>query len=253
MMVSGAGLMVRLSVTLAVWAVGEVESVTLIVTLPLLAAAGVPVMAPVEALIESGVGSPVADQVYGFVPPVAVAVRLYAWPAVPEGSEAVVIVRVADAMLSVSVVLVLCGVGAAESVTLIVTLPLLTAVGVPEITPPELIERPAGKPVADQLYGVVPPVAAIVMLYACPTWPAFRAVVVIVSGAAVTVSPSVALADCGLGEPESVTLMATILELGPAGVPVIAPVDALIERPVGRPVADQLSGGVPPVATMVWL
>ena len=36
------------------------------------------------------------------------------------------------------------------------------AVGVPVIVPLPLIERPAGKPVADQMYGAVPPVAVSV-------------------------------------------------------------------------------------------
>jgi hypothetical protein len=43
-------------------------------------------------------------------------------------------------------------------------------VGVPEITPPEDRDNPAGgEPDArDQLYGVTPPVAASVWLYATP-------------------------------------------------------------------------------------
>jgi hypothetical protein len=35
------------------------------------------------------------------------------------------------------------------------------AVGVPEIAPEELMLRPAGNPVADQVYGAVPPPATM--------------------------------------------------------------------------------------------
>jgi hypothetical protein len=52
---------------------------------------------------------------------------------------------------------------------------LPAAVGVPEITPPVLIVRPVGKPVAVQLYGVVPPVAVTVVdAYATETCPLGR-------------------------------------------------------------------------------
>jgi hypothetical protein len=51
----------------------------------------------------------------------------------------------------------------AESVACTVTEKLPEAVGVPEMTPAELIERPLGRPEADQVYGGVPPVAASVV------------------------------------------------------------------------------------------
>jgi hypothetical protein len=41
------------------------------------------------------------------------------------------------------------------------------------------------------------------------------------------------------GSVESVTVITTVLAPGAVGVPVIAPVLALIARPAGRPVADQ--------------
>ena len=45
-------------------------------------------------------------------------------------------------------------------------------VGVPEIVPvEELIDSPAGRPVADQVYGGVPPLAETVRLTAVPTVP----------------------------------------------------------------------------------
>ena len=57
------------------------------------------------------------------------------------------------------------------------------AVGVPLMVPALLIERPLGRPLADQLYGETPPVAASVAEYAIPTVPAGRVVVEIASGA----------------------------------------------------------------------
>ncbi|MEY2401223.1 MAG: hypothetical protein QOJ08_1334 [Ilumatobacteraceae bacterium] len=52
----------------------------------------------------------------------------------------------------------------AASVTLTTTLYVASAVGVPDNTPATLIDRPGGKPdVTAHVYGVVPPVAAIVV------------------------------------------------------------------------------------------
>jgi hypothetical protein len=54
--------------------------------------------------------------------------------------------------------------------TVTVMLLVPDAVGLPEIWPEEaLIVRPAGNPVADQAYGVVPPLAATGAEYATPT------------------------------------------------------------------------------------
>jgi len=58
----------------------------------------------------------------------------------------------------------LAAVAFAESVTVRVTEKLPAAVGVPDMTPAELIERPLGRPEADQVYGAVPPEAASVWL-----------------------------------------------------------------------------------------
>jgi len=44
-----------------------------------------------------------------------------------------------------------------------VTEKLPATAGVPDMTPAELIERPLGRPEADQVYGGVPPVAATVV------------------------------------------------------------------------------------------
>ena len=51
----------------------------------------------------------------------------------------------------------------------------------------------------------------------------------------------------GLVESFTVTF-AVAVPAGPAGVPLITPVVALIVNPEGKPVADQVYGAVPPVA-----
>ena len=94
--VSGAT-MVRDRDLVAVALVGLVESVTVTTTVLAPAADGVPLITPVKESILSPAGIPVADQVYGTVPPVAATVALYAVPAVPFGrGEAVVMVSDAD-------------------------------------------------------------------------------------------------------------------------------------------------------------
>jgi hypothetical protein len=65
-----------------------------------------------------------------------------------------------------------CGVGAVESVTLAVKLNVPAVVGVPEITPVNAARlNPAGSvpELTLQLYGVVPPLACNVVVYAVPT------------------------------------------------------------------------------------
>jgi len=235
---------------------GVPESFTVTTTLAfVIAAMGVPVIAPVDALIERVVGSPVADQVSAPVPPVAVTVKLYAVPIVPLGREVVVIVRVDEAMVSDKVAVAVCC-GVPESFTVTTTLAFATAVvGVPVIVPFDaLIESPAGNPVADQVYRTVPPVADTVALYAVPTVPLGRVVVVMVSGAGLMVSDRVAVAVWCVGEVESVTVIVTLTFVRlVTGVPVIAPVELFSVSGKGRPVADQVYGAFPPAATRVTL
>src|SRR4051794_6164287 len=60
----------------------------------------------------------------------------------------------------------------AVSLAVTVELNVPAADGVPEIRPvEELIDRPVGSPVADQVYGAVPPEADICRLLAVPTVP----------------------------------------------------------------------------------
>ena len=57
-----------------------------------------------------------------------------------------------------------------------------------------------------------------------------------------------------VGVVESVTVTTTLLLVpGVCGVPLITPDDGLIDKPDGRPVADQLYGDVPPAALTVVL
>jgi hypothetical protein len=65
-------------------------------------------------------------------------------------------------VMECEVVVALRWVGVLESVTVMLGVLMPVAVGVPEMVPEELIVRPAGSPVADQVYGNVPPLAVIV-------------------------------------------------------------------------------------------
>ena len=59
------------------------------------------------------------------------------------------------------------------------------------------------------------------------------------------------LVVCG-GEPESVVVIVNVVEPAAVGVPEITPVAVSSERPGGKlPVAENVYGGVPPVA-LTW-
>src|SRR5204863_376057 len=94
------------------------------------AAVGVPNSAPVDDCIDIPDGKPLADHVYGVVPPVAVTACAAAYPtptvAVDGLSAVVVMVRVAVAAATLNEKLfdaVCCGVLASWTVTVIVKLP----------------------------------------------------------------------------------------------------------------------------------
>ena len=80
----------------------------------------------------------------------------------PPGKEAVLIDRPAPMLMESVAIEALSWLGVLESVTVMVGVLVPPALGVPEIAPEELIVRPAGSPVADQVYGNVPPLAVIV-------------------------------------------------------------------------------------------
>ena len=98
------------------------------------------------------------------MPPVAPSVALYVELTTPPGSAAVVIPSV-TVIVNDSVLLAVRCVGLLESVTVSVTLFVPAAVGVPLMTPVDvLILTPGGSPVADHVYGGVPPLATTVAL-----------------------------------------------------------------------------------------
>jgi hypothetical protein len=226
-----------------------VASVTVTFTVLVLGVEGLPEISPVVALMLKPVGNPVCVHVYGAVPPDAMIVLLYAAPTCPVGSGEAVVIASGAVIVSVNDFCVVWWLGAVESVTVTFTEPELAAVGEPEITPPELIVKPVGKPVALQVYGAVPPVATNVAEYGLPAGLLGKDAVVIES-AGVMFSGSCTVLLWGVVGVESVTVMLTFAELAPPGVPAITPPE-FIFKPVGKPVAAQVYGGVPPVADSV--
>ena len=83
-----------------------------------------------------------------------------------------------------------------ESVTVSVTVVEPAAVGVPVMAPVlELMERLAGSPVADHVYGVAPPVAATLAEYGLPATPTGRGDAVVIETGARTFNVNCLLAD----------------------------------------------------------
>jgi len=131
------------------------------------AVVGVPLICPVELLSVSPACKEPAliDQLYGVVPPLACSVVEYPVPAVPPGSDAVLTVggcaAAATAMLNAFVPVLF-----AASFTLTVNEAVPAVVGVPETTPVDVTRlNPAGSVPALilQLYGVVPPLACMIV------------------------------------------------------------------------------------------
>src|SRR5438876_367026 len=110
--------------------------------------------------------------------------------------------------------------GESASVTVGTTVKSPPTVGVPEITPVESTLSPAGRPVAVQVYGGVPPVAwRVTGPYGCPSVPPGR-------------GDAVLTATCGIGTIVTVTV-AVLLTFGGTAVSLalnwnvtVAPVDA---------------------------
>jgi hypothetical protein len=131
-------------------------------------------------------------------------------------------------------------------------------VGVPMMAPVAALKfKPAGKvPLVNvQVYGVLPPVALSEVLYAALICPLGKEVVVITSPAAEIVSERLTICERA-GLLESVTLKVSgVLPTATVGVPVMAPVEAFNDNPVGKVplVSVQLYGVVPPVAARVAL
>ena len=212
-------------------------SLAVTVTFAATVAVGVPAMTPVEALIVRPAGRPVADHVYGVFPPFAAIGTLVA---VPVAAPCIPGLVTTTPVVQLNVAL---PVTFRVSFAVTVTLAVPAAVGVPETAPvEELIDNPAGRPVADQIYGAFPPCAVMARLAATPVG------LTCVPGLATTI-PVVHVNDA-LATTLTLSVAVTFIAKAPAtvGVPVTAPVEVLIVRPVGRPVAVHVYGVVPPVA-----
>jgi hypothetical protein len=128
------------------------------------------------------------------------------------------------------------------SVTVITTELVPAVVGVPVITPvAELIDSPAGRvPPAAQVSVKCPLEAAGIVSGVMATWavdawaPGLTTVT--------TSAPDALITQENVAVPEapvvSVTVTVTELVATTVGVPVMCPVEALIESPAGRPVAE---------------
>ena len=140
-----------------------------------------------------------------------------------------------------------------DAVIVIVKAP--DTLGVPLMTPASLQVTPLGRPDALQVMGDVP-VALSVALYAVPTLPLGRTVVVIVGGTTVDVGVVSAAAmlrvSCLLTVSalfDAVTAMENVPD--DFGVPLMTPASLQV-TPLGRPDTPQVMGAVP-VAVSVAL
>ena len=153
----------------------------------------------------------------------------------PFGSEPEMVS--ADGLITmVSLALAFCA-GLPESVTFTTMGEEPAVVGVPLTVHPARLS-PAGKlPVIEQVYGVVPPAAAIVAVYGLPTVP-FGSVPVIASVAGAMTMVSFWVAFCA-GLPASVTFTTTGEDPAVVGVPLT--VQPARVRPAGSaPVIEQV-------------
>lgn len=130
---------------------GLVESVMPAVTLYVPAVVGEPPMAAVFGLKVRPAGSPLTDHVNGVAPPLDARLAEYPTPAMPLGKLVVVMERTGT-ITSCKRVLTDAAVGLVESTAVMVTDDVPVWLVEPEMMPEvELIDRPAGKPLADQV------------------------------------------------------------------------------------------------------
>jgi hypothetical protein len=146
--------------------------------------------------------------------------------------------------------------GVPPSVTRIVKLKEPSVVGVPLSTPPEeRVNPPGNEPDAtDHEYGVVPPVAAKVCVYAIPTTPPVSAepvdIVIGVIGALIVMVNGFSAVCWRV--PLSRTLIVKLNEPAALGVPLSEPPDVRVRPPGKDPEAtDHVYGVVPFVAANV--
>ena len=188
------------------------------------------------------------DQPYGVVPPVAANVWLYAVPTVPVGSgddrgdrQRRRIHRHGERLRR-----------RAAATHLDREVGNARRVGVPLKTPAEESVSPAGSAPenTDQLYGVVPPVAANVWLYAVPTVPAGSGDDVVIDSAA----GSTVTENAFVAVPPPLTWTVKLEAPAAVGVPLKTPAEDSVSPAGSAPDnTDQPYGVVPPVAASVWL
>src|SRR5471030_2180035 len=213
---------------------------------------GVPERTPaVESVRPPGRVPIVTVKVYGLLPPLAVMVWLYAAVVVPSGSACGFIVIVGQVMVIVYDRVPLQPL-LAVALTVKVKLPL--ADGVPERTPAVDRLSPPGRLPLDtvKVYGLLPPLAVMVWLYAATVDP-FGSVV----GLRVIVGQVVTLTvyDRVPVQPLLAVALSVKVEL-PAvvGVPERTPAVVRVS-PAGRVPLDTVKvyGLLPPLAVIVWL
>src|SRR5450432_3525753 len=212
---------------------------------------GIPERTPaLESVSPLGRVPIVTVKVYGLLPPLAVMVWLYAAVVVPSGSACGFIVIVGQVMVIVYDRVPLQPL-LAVALTVKVKLPL--ADGVPERTPAVDRLSPPGRVPLDtvKVYGLLPPLAVMVWLYAAVVVPSGSACgfIVIVGQVMVIVYDRVPL------QPLLAVALTVKVKLPLAdGVPERTPaVDRL--SPPGRLPLDTVKvyGLLPPLAVMVWL
>ena len=141
--------------------------------------------------------------------------------------------------------------GESLSVTFTVNVAVPATEGVPEITPEEDNDNPAGNtPLSRlQLYGEIPPSADRVWLYTLPTIPSARLVVLIDKGGASVIVILSCCVSVEAGASLSVTFTVNVSIPATEGVPEITPEDDN-DKPAGNtPLSKlQLYGEIPPIA-----
>ena len=231
--------------------VTETESVTLTVKLLVPAELGVPLIIPVDGAMLNPTGKvPVILHVYGDVPPVADNVTgVYDVPIIPFDKVLDDITSVAGFMvienISVSVAEI-------ESVAKTVNVRVCAVVGIPDITPEELIVKLVGNEPLLKLhvYGDVPPVADNVTgVYDVPIIPFDKVLDDITSVAGFMVIENISVSVAKI---ESVAKTVNVFIPADVGVPLIIPVDGVRLNPTGKmPVILHVYGDVPPPAINV--
>lgn len=193
--------------------------------------------------------------VYGVTPPVAARLVEYEVPTVAPGREVVLTASAGfTVMLKVPV-----AVAFVESFTCAVKFAVpLGPVGVPLIAPVLAFSvSPAGKlpTVMLQVYGGNPPLAPkVVPGYTSFTAPVGSVAAVTVSGPFTIVMLSACVALCA-GLLESTTFTVKLNTPVAVGLPLIAPVEAFCNKPVGNAPAEMLhvNGPCPPLTPTFWL